>query len=206
MNTEGSEQFDLAASQFAEQYGVTSCFFTRKCLLPSLLAVTTFSCYYGGVLVEVLERPAWKTRLRALRTLLALSYSYGIEGQCARVPKGSLGLRQLTLIASSFLETDLNNIRPEIWVPKCLGPCLQASGRVFLFYFGKLVDSTEYQLHDIQLEAVTIVGKLKKLFPDECDNAFSVTHRDVAALVSAARQNGKRTIQLNRRTQLVHVR
>lgn len=204
MNTEGSEQFDLAASQFAKRYGVTSCFFVRKCLLPSLLAVTTLSCYYGSVLVEVLEHPAWKTRLRALRTLLALSD--GIEGQRARAPKGSLGPQELNLIASSFLETDLNNIHPEMWVPKCLVPCSEATGRVFFFYFGKLVDSTEYQLQNIQLEAITIGLKLWRIYRDERDNAFFVTNRDIAALVSAARQNGKRTIQLNRRTQLVHVR
>lgn len=206
MNTLGSEQLELAAQQFIERYGVTPHFFTRKCLLPSLLAVTILSCFYGDILVEVLERPAWKTRLRALRTLLAVAGPYMNEGGPAKSSKGGLGPRQLALIASSFLEADSDSISPKSWIPKCLKPCLEATGRAFLFYRGRLTDSVELQLPDVHLEALIIVGKLRKLFPDDRDNSFSATHRDIVALVSVARQNGKSDIQLGRRSQVVYMR
>ena len=70
-NTAELEQRESAALQFVEQYGVTPSFFVGFCLLPALLAVTRLSCLYRGVLVETLESPAWKTRLRALRTVFA---------------------------------------------------------------------------------------------------------------------------------------
>jgi len=204
-NTVESEQRESAALQFVEQYGVTPSFFVGFCLLPALLAVTRLSCLYRGVLVETLESPAWKTRLRALRTVFAMTSAEEIEEKQIRIPLGALGPAQLATIADAFLETDWCRITPEFLVAKCLKPAVNAVNIAYLFFQGRLVDSLQTQDSATQLEALEIGLRVHKACANEYDNIHFATYRDIALLVSGARQR-RRAIQIVRSTQLVHIR
>src|SRR5262249_47508570 len=106
MTTPASEQLTTTAQQFVEQYKVTPPFFVRHCLLPSLWAVTQVSCFHRGTLVETLEVPAWKTRLRALRTMFAVMSAKETAGKQIKIPSEALGPAELATIVDGFLEAD----------------------------------------------------------------------------------------------------
>jgi len=199
-----SKQVTTPAEQFLEQYGVTPRFFVGCCLLPGLLAVTRISCLYRGVLAETLEIPAWRTRLRALRIVFAMTDAKEIKEKRIKIPLGALGPTQLTTIVDASLETDWSWITPEFLVGNCL-KALDAMNTTYLFYQGRPADSYETPDWDTKLEALQIVGRVQKFFPNDFDNLHFATYRDIAYLVSAARQKGKE-VQIVRETQLVDMR
>jgi hypothetical protein len=205
MMTPASKQLGTTAEQFVERYKVTPSFFVRHCLLPSLIALTRVTCFYQGVLVETLEVPAWKTRLRALRTVFAMTSAVEIEKKQIRTPLGALGPAQLTTMADAFPETEWCPTTTEFLVAKCLKPALDAVNITCLFYQGRLVDSLQTRDCATQLEALEIALKAKKAFPNEYDNIHFATYRDIALLVPRARQR-RTAIQIVRPTQLVHMR
>lgn len=205
MTTRGTKELMTTDQQFLERYGTTPRVFVSSCLLPSLLAVRTVSCFYGGVLVETREVPAWKARLRALRTVLALGDIHEIEEKRIKIPLGAVAPERLAAIVDGFLETDWRWINGDFLVRECLKPCLDAVSTGSFFYCGHQVDSFQFQDWDAQLEAVTIAAKLRKLFPNELDNIHFATYRDIAFLVSEARRKC-RAIQVVRQDQIVHWR
>jgi hypothetical protein len=203
--TTGSKQLTTPAEQFGELYGVTPQFFVRCCLLPALVAVKRFSCFYRGVLVATLESPAWKTRLGALRTVLAIMAAHEIEEKQIKIPRGALAPTELDTIADAFLDTDWNGITPEFLIADCLKPALHADNIAYFFYLGRLVDSLKTRDSRTQLEALKIAARAKGLYADEYDNIHFATHRDIAFLLSAARQKGKQ-IQIVRQSQILYIR
>src|SRR5215472_12130129 len=200
-----SKQPTTSAEQFVERYGVTPRFFVGSCLLPALLAVRRVSCFYRGVLVETLEGPACKTRLRALRTVFAMAAAEEIQEKRIKVPLGALGPAQLGTIADGFLETDWRWITAEFLVVNCLMPASEASNSAFLFHLGRLVDSFQFEDAGTQVEAAAIALKVHRAYANECDNIQFATYRDIALLVSEARRNS-RAIQIVQQSQVVFVR
>lgn len=200
-----SKQSATTADEFAEHYGITPHFFVRHCLLPSLFALRRVSCFYHGVLVETLEAPAWKTRLRALHTVFAMASAEEIQEKRIKIPLGALGPAQLAPIADALLKTDCCPIGARFLVVNCLRPALEAVNTAYLFYLGRQVDSLQFQDWGTKLEALTIACKARKLFAIDSDNLHFATYRDIALLVSEA-QRKSRAIQIVRETQLVYVR
>lgn len=200
------EQLAFADRQFVERHGITARFFAKYCLIPSLLAVSRISCFYKGFLVETLEGPAWKTRLRALRTVLALSEDYDMRGKPKKAPPGTLGPVQRVVIAEGCFETDWIKIDAGFLIRECLHPCLEATSKVFHFYRAKLIDTREFPNHEISLEAIKIAAKLKKWYANEYDNLQFATHRDIAFLTAQSFQNKSKSVQLVRRSQIIYVR
>ena len=129
----------------------------------------------------------------------------GSSGKRIKIPFGALGPAQLATIAEAFCETDWHRITPEFIVVDCLKPALDAENIAYLFYQGRLVDSFQTQDWDTRLKAVNTALKVHKAFPDEYDNIHSATHRDIALLVSAARQKEKQ-IQIVRQSQILYIR
>jgi len=205
MITAATEQVTSIAEPFVDQYGVTPRFFVGCCLLPGLLAVTRLACFHRGVLVATLESPAWKTRLGALRTVLAIMAAHEIEENQVKIPRGALAPTELATIADAFLDTDWNGITPEFLVAECLKPALRAENIAYLFYQGRLVDSLRTRDCRTQLEALKIALRAEGLYADEYDNIHFATHRDIAFLVSAARQKEKQ-IQIVRQSQILYIR
>lgn len=205
MTTPNSKQSATTAEQFVERYGVTPGFFVKHCLLPSLFALTRVSCFYRGALVETLQAPAWKTRLRAVRTVLAMVATEEIQEKHIKIPLGALGPAQLATIADAFLETDWYWITAECLVGDCLVPALEAVNTACRFYLGRVIDSFQTQDTDTQMEALKIVSRVKKLYANDYDNIHFATYRDIALLVLEA-QRKSRAIQIVRETQLVYVR
>jgi len=190
--------------QFVDRYGITPSLFVSSCVLPSLTALTKISCFYHGTPVETLVAPAWKTRLRALRVVFAMIDAEEIREKRIKIPLGTLGPAQLTTIVDASLETDWSWITPEFLVGNCL-KALDAMNTTYLFYQGRPADSYETPDWDTKLEALQIVGRVQKFFPNDFDNLHFATYRDIAYLVSAARQKGKE-VQIVRETQLVDMR
>jgi hypothetical protein len=202
--TRGAKQRTTPAERFYEQYGVTPRFFVGCCLLPALLAVTRLACFYRGVLVETLETPAWKTRLRALRTVFAMTAAQEIQQEHIKVPLGALRPAQLATIAGALLETDWGRIAPEFLATHLQG-ALDAMNIAYLFYHGRLVDSLQTQDSGTQMEAAKIAARVHRLCANDRDNIHFATYRDIMLLVSAARQKGKQ-IQIVRQSQILYIR
>lgn len=205
MITPNSNQSAATADQFVERYGVTPGFFVRHCLLPSLLALRRFSFFYRGALVESLEAPAWKTRIRALRVVFALADAGKVAEKEIKIPLGALGPAQLATIRDGFLEADCGRISPHFLVGECLKPALDAVITALLFYRGQLVDSRQSRDWSTKLDALEIVARAKKLYPNDDDNIHFATYRDIANLASELRRKS-RAIQIVRKSQLVYVR
>lgn len=205
MTTPNSKQSATTAEHFDERYGITPGFFVRHCLLPSLSALKRVSCFYRGALVETLEAPAWKPRLRALRTIFAMADAEEIEEKHIKVPWGALGPAQLTVIADAFLETDWSRIIPEFLVADCLKPALDASNNVYRFYRGQLVHSLQLKDMDAQMCALEIAGKIHKLYAAAHNNMHFVNYHDIRLLISDA-QRECRAIQIVRQNQYVYMR
>lgn len=205
MITPSSRQSTTTADEFVERYEVTPPFFVRHCLLPSLFALTKVSCFYRGVVVEILEIPAWKTRLRALRTMFGLLDAEEIEKKQIKVPLGALGPAQLAVIAEAFGEADCCWDNAAFLLATCLKAALDAVNTAVLFYRGQLVDSLQTRDWSTKREALEIVARAKKFYANDDDNIQFATYRDIALLVSEARRNN-RAVQIVRQTQLVYVR
>jgi len=173
-------------------------------LLPALLAVTRLACFYRRVLVETLEIPAWKTRLRALRTVFAMKAAQEIQVEHIKVPLGALRPAQLATIAGALLETHWCLIAPESLAATLQG-ALDATSFACVFYQGRLVDSLQTQDSGTQMEAAKIAARVHRLCANDRDNIHFATYRDIMLLVSAARQKRKH-IQIVRQSQLVHMR
>lgn len=202
--TTGSKWLTTPAERFFEQYGVTPRFFAGRCLLPALLAVGRLECFYRGVLVETLETPAWKTRLRALRTVFAVTAAEEIQETHTKVPPGALRPAQLAIIADAFLETDWCRIAPESLAAHLQG-AFDAANIAFLFYQGRLVDSLQTKDSGTQMEAAKIAARVHRLYANDRDNMHFATYREIMLLVSAAQQKRKQ-IQIVRQSQLVYMR
>lgn len=195
-----------AAERFVERYGVTPPFFVRHCLLPSLLAVTRVSCFYRGVVVETREVPAWKTRLRALRTVFAMADAKDVAEKQIKIPRGVLGPAQLATITDGFRDTDYDQISTDFLVGECLKPAFDAALTILRFYRGRIVDSLQTGDFWTQLQAGIIALKIYKDYPSEHDNIHFASYRDIALLVSDARRK-TRAIKLGgRQIQLVYMR
>lgn len=205
MISSNSRQSTTTADDFVERYGVTPRFFVRHCLLPSLLALRRVSCFYRGVLVETLETPAWKTRVRALRTVFAMADAKKVAEKQIKIPPGALGPAHLATIRDGLLDTDRDQINADFLVRECLKPALDAVNIALLFYRGRLVDSLQIRDCRTQLEAANIALKIHKAYPSEHDNIHFATYRDIALLGSDVRQKS-RAIQIVRKSQLVYVR
>src|SRR5262249_12665762 len=104
----------------------------------------------------------------------------------------------------AFLETDWCRITPK-FLANCLKAALDAVNVAHVFYQGRLVDSHQLRDCGTELEALKIVGRVKKLYVNEHDNINFATYRDIALLVSGAQQK-RRAIQIVRQTQLVYLR
>lgn len=167
--------------------------------------MTRLSCFYGGVAVETLEVPAWKTRLRALRTVLAMASAEEVEKNRIKIPFGAVTPGQLATITEGLYETDLRWMTAEFLVAECLMPLADAVKTGFLFYRGRLVDSLRIRDWGTQLEAVKIGLRIHRAYPSERDNIHFVTYRDIALLACVADQKTQ-VVQLSRQTQLVQVR
>jgi hypothetical protein len=204
MKAASSQRLSTPAQRFVDRYGITPRSFVSGCLVPSLLAVQTVTFLYRGVPVETREVPAWKARLSALRTILAMATADEIDGKRIRVPVGALGLEQLTTIADGFLEEDWHRITPED-IAVCLTHFFDAENSVLLFYHGKLVDTRETEDHSTQIEAALLALRLWKAYPNDSDNFTFATSRDIALLISEARRR-RRVIEIVRRTQIVQMR
>ena len=201
----GMEEPTTTAQHFVERYGITPRFFMSCCLLPSLLAVRTVSCSYRGTLVETPEVPAWKARLRALRTVLALGEIQKIAERRTKIPLGVVPPTELGAIAEGFLESDCHRVTADFLVRECLKPALDAVNTTLLFYRGQMVDSLQTKDWHTQFQALTIAARLHRLYPGESDNTHFATYGDVALLVSEPRRES-RTIEIVRKTQLVQLR
>ncbi len=205
MITPNSKHPTTTAEEFIERYGVSPSFFVGCCLLPALQAVARVSCFYKGSLVETFEAPAWKSRIRALRTVFALADTEEVAEKQIKIPLGALGVAYLATIRDGLLDTDCGQISPDFLVGECLKPAFDAVNIALLFYRGRPVDSWQTQDYSTQVEAANIALKIHKAYPSELDNIHFATYRDIALLVSEARRDN-RAIQIVRETQLIYVR
>lgn len=179
MITPNSKHPATTADEFAERYGVTPPFFVRHCLLASLFALKRVSCFYRGVLVETLETPAWKTRLRALRTMLGLLAAEEIKEKQIKVPLGALGPAQLAVIAEAFGGADCCGEETAFLLATCLKAALDAVNNAQFLCRGKLVDSQQTRDWSTQLEALRMFARARKFCANDCDNIQFATPRDM---------------------------